>query len=615
MEEDVRTEVPSVSGAVSVTADGKVKARRGRPPKNRKAISEVAPDVQVGNVSQQPAAVETASVPSTSSREPHEISGSTAKVPFKSPSVPNAGRGFPPLEARSDVRDRRPRATISEAGGSAESSNGSRVNRFNNTGFNNTNSRSLRPVQNRFGSAPSSAVLQRYRWWLGQLWQWHVIGDVRSLEVFVSEVSDASLPPFLLNEWYDKPLRELLTEVPPEMQSASLTRGSILREKMHTLSEQKHPICVEGIVSKLPGTDEWCLCYASDNYQLRELSAYVPKVLVRRYGLRPGQSVRGQVYLSPTHTQCPCVIQINAVMGKSPDEMRTVPHFKELTPYYPTQRILLETEPAKGWDNNAMRVVDIITPIGFGQRGLIVAPPRTGKTVLLQNIAHSIVKNQPQAHLIVLLIDERPEEVTDFKNLLPGTEVISSTFDEPPESHVRSAEVVIEKAKRLVETGENVIILLDSITRLARAYNTICPSSGKVLSGGVEAKALQGPKAFFGAARNIEHGGSLTILATALVDTGSKMDEVIFEEFKGTGNMEVHLDRSCVDKRLFPAINIEKSGTRKEELLYHPDELKKIYILRRALKGVVPSSNAMEMVLERVKKTRNNVEFLMGING
>ena len=422
----MRTEVPSVSDAASVASGGKVKARRGRPPKNRKAAAEAAPDVQVDNVSQRPAAVETASVPASSSAVPHEIASSTAKVPRTSSSGSNAGRGFPPLEARSDVRDRRSRAMISEAAGSAENSGGLRANRFNNTGFNNTNSRPLRPVPSRLGSAPSSAVLQRYRWWLGQLWQWHVIGDVRSLEAFVNETSDASLPPFLLNEWYERPLRELLTEVPPEMQSASLTRGSILREKIHTLSEQKHPICVEGIVSKLPGTDEWCLCYASDNYQLRELSAYVPKVLVRRYGLRPGQSVRGQVFLSPTHTQCPCVIQVHTVMGKTPDEMRTVPHFKELIPYYPTQRILLETEPAKGWDNNAMRIVDIITPIGFGQRGLIVAPPRTGKTVLLQNIAHSIVKNQPQAHLIVLLIDERPEEVTDFKNLLPGTEVISS---------------------------------------------------------------------------------------------------------------------------------------------------------------------------------------------
>ena len=610
MEEDSRAEVPSVSDAALIAAGGKVKARRGRPPKIRKATSEAALDVQVDDVQQRPAAVETASVLASPSQELREISNSTAKVPSKSPSVQNTGRRFPPLEVRTDVRNRRPRATISETVGSTENSGGLRTNRFNTT-----NGRSSRPILNRFGSSPSPTVLQRYRWWIGQLWQWHVIGDARSLDAFVDEVSDASLPPFLLNEWYDKPLRELLAEVPQEMQSASLTRGSILREKMCLLGEQRHPICVEGIVSKLPGTDEWCLCYASDNYQLRELSAYVPKLLVRRYGLRPGQSVQGQVFLSPTHNQCPCVIRVNTVMGKTPDEMRTVPHFKELIPYYPTQRILLETEPTKGWDNNAMRIVDTLTPIGFGQRGLIVAPPRTGKTVLLQNIAHSIVRNQPQAHLIVLLIDERPEEVTDFKNLLPSVEVISSTFDEPPESHVRSAEVVIEKAKRLVETGQNVIILLDSITRLARAYNTMCPSSGKVLSGGVEANALQGPKAFFGAARNIEHGGSLTILATALVDTGSKMDEVIFEEFKGTGNMEVHLDRSLIDKRVFPAINIEKSGTRKEELLYHPDELKKIYILRRALKGVVPASSAMEMVLERVRKTRNNVEFLMGING
>ncbi len=319
--------------------------------------------------------------------------------------------------------------------------------------------------------------------------------------------------------------------------------------------------------------------------------------------------------MSLTYVQCPCIVKINAVMGKLPEDMRIIPHFKELIPYYPTERILLEIKPENTWDNNAMRIVDILTPIGFGQRGLIVAPPRTGKTVLLQNIAHSIVKNQPKTHLIILLIDERPEEVTDFKNLLPGIEVISSTFDETPESHVRAAEVVIEKAKRLVEIGENVIILLDSITRLARAYNTIIPSSGKVLSGGVEANALQGPKAFFGAARNIEKGGSLTILATALVDTGSKMDEVIFEEFKGTGNMELHLDRSLIDKRIFPAINIEKSGTRKEELLYHPDELHKIYVLRRALKGVISPTESMEMLLDRVHKTNNNVEFLMSING
>lgn len=478
------------------------------------------------------------------------------------------------------------------------------------------NKNNFKNANNKFtnNSVPYPANLQRYRWWIGQLYQWRNINDVASLNNLVNDITDPNLPSFSLNDWYDKPLETLLADIPEESQLVSLTRQGILREKMRTASEKKHPIYVEGVIAKIQNTDEWSVCYAFDNYQLRELSAYLPKALVKKYGLRPGQTINGQLFISPTYAQCPCVIKINTVMNKSPEDMRTVAHFKELTPYYPTQRILLETQPTKGWDNNAMRIVDVLTPIGFGQRGIIVAPPRTGKTVLLQNIAHSIVQNQPQAHLIVLLIDERPEEVTDFKNLLPGIEVISSTFDEAPESHTRAAEVVIEKAKRLVEVGENVIILLDSITRLARAYNTIIPSSGKVLSGGVEANALQGPKAFFGAARNIEQGGSLTILATALIDTGSKMDEVIFEEFKGTGNMEIHLDRSLIDKRIFPAINIEKSGTRKEELLYHPDELTKIYSLRRALKGVIPSTDAMELLLERIKKTNNNIEFLMSIN-
>jgi transcription termination factor Rho len=456
--------------------------------------------------------------------------------------------------------------------------------------------------------------VQRFRWWMGQLYQWRNIGDIASLEHLVQETTDVSLESFSLNAWYEKPLKLLLEKIPQEAQLLSLTRQSILAEKMREACEQKIPVIVEGVVAKVPNTDEWSICYPADNYQLRELSSYLPKALVRKYGLRQGQMVQGQIFMSQTHQQCPCIIKINSVMHQSPEAIRTLPHFKELVPYYPTQRILLETDNVRQWDNVSMRIVDLLTPIGFGQRGLIVAPPRTGKTVLLQNVANSIVKNQPSAHLIVLLIDERPEEVTDFKNLLPGIEVISSTFDEAPESHVRAADVVIEKAKRLVEIGENVVILLDSITRLARAYNTIIPSSGKVLSGGVEANALQGPKAFFGAARNIEQGGSLTILATALVDTGSKMDEVIFEEFKGTGNMELHLDRSLTDKRIFPAINIEKSGTRKEELLYHPDELLKIYSLRRAMKGVVPSSESMEMLLDRIKKTRNNVEFLMSLN-
>jgi transcription termination factor Rho len=308
------------------------------------------------------------------------------------------------------------------------------------------------------------------------------------------------------------------------------------------------------------------------------------------------------------------LFDLESVNGQAPEQVLTLTPFEELTPYYPTTRILLEmADCAPPWDSIAKRTIDLLTPIGLGQRGLIVAPPRTGKTVLLQNIAHSIRRNQPEAHLIILLVDERPEEVTDFRRQVKGAEIISSTFDENAESHVHAAEMVIEKSRRMVEFGQHVIILLDSITRLARAYNTMMPSSGKILSGGVEANALQRPKRFFGSARNIEGGGSLTILGTALVETGSRMDEVIFEEFKGTGNMELQLDRALADKRIFPAISFEKSGTRKEELLYHPEEMAKIYSLRRAMKGV-PSNEAMEMLIQRVKKTKTNAEFLMTIN-
>jgi transcription termination factor Rho len=298
---------------------------------------------------------------------------------------------------------------------------------------------------------------------------------------------------------------------------------------------------------------------------------------------------------------------VDKINSTDPEKAKSKIPFENLTPLFPDRRFMLEREPAEV----SMRVMDLFTPIGMGQRGLIVAPPRTGKTVLLQKIANSISANHPDAYLIVLLIDERPEEVTDMERTTKA-HVLSSTFDEPPERHVQVAEMVIEMAKRMVECGKDVCILLDSITRLARAYNTLQPHSGKILSGGVDANALHKPKRFFGAARNIEHGGSLTIIATALVDTGSRMDEVIFEEFKGTGNMELCLDRTLVDKRIFPAINIEKSGTRKEELLLHPDELSKIWILRRAINGV-PAVEAMELIVTRLKKTKSNVEFLMAM--
>jgi transcription termination factor Rho len=285
--------------------------------------------------------------------------------------------------------------------------------------------------------------------------------------------------------------------------------------------------------------------------------------------------------------------------------------FEELVPYYPLKRILLEDAESEHKEIS-MRTIDLLTPVGFGQRGLIVAPPRTGKTVLLQKIANSVSANFPEARLIILLVDERPEEVTDFRRHTKG-EVVSSTFDEAPESHVHAAEMVIEKARRYVELGEHVVILLDSITRLARAYNALAANSGKIMSGGLEATALQKPKRFFGSARNIEGGGSLTILGTALIDTGSRMDEIIFEEFKGTGNMELHLDRGLSDKRIFPAINIDRSGTRKEELIYHPEEMLRVYGLRRAMQGI-PAVEAMDMLIQRLKKTKTNAEFLLSLN-
>ena len=354
------------------------------------------------------------------------------------------------------------------------------------------------------------------------------------------------------------------------------------------------------------------LLQEKEDYRLKSQSVFVPQLLVQKNGLKTGQSVKGIIRAKMEESSCPVMLEVVEVMGGTPEDATRVTPFTELVPYYPLERMYLETHEEVEWDNVSMRVVDLVSPVGFGQRGLIVAPPRTGKTVLQQAIARALRQNNPKAHLIVLLVDERPEEVTDFRRQVPDAEVIASTFDESAESHVHAAEIVIEKARRMVEHNHDVVILLDSITRLARAYNTTMPNSGKILSGGVEATALQRPKRFFGSARNIEGGGSLTILGTALVETGSKMDEVIFEEFKGTGNMELHLDRELSNKRIFPALDFEKSGTRKEELLYHPDELNKIYSLRRSMKGV-PPAEAMEMFIQRVRKTKNNPEFLMGL--
>ncbi len=338
---------------------------------------------------------------------------------------------------------------------------------------------------------------------------------------------------------------------------------------------------------------------------------YVSPSQIRRFGLRTGDTVEGQIRGPKEGERYFALLKVNKINFDDPEKIRHKVHFDNLTPLYPNKWLKMETERADSKDLSP-RVIDIVAPLGKGQRGLIVAPPRTGKTVLLQNIAHSITANHPECYLIVLLIDERPEEVTDMQRSVRG-EVISSTFDEPATRHVQVAEMVIEKAKRLVEHKLDVVILLDSITRLGRAYNTVVPSSGKVLTGGVDANALQRPKRFFGAARNIEEGGSLTIIATALVETGSRMDEVIFEEFKGTGNSELVLDRKVADKRVFPAMDIAKSGTRKEELLVPQAQLRKMYVLRRILNPMGPM-DGIEFLLDKLRQTKTNGDFFDSMN-
>jgi len=397
-----------------------------------------------------------------------------------------------------------------------------------------------------------------------------------------------------------------LTQIAKDMTVAGATgmrKQELIFQILKAQTEQSGFIFSEGVLEVLP--DGFGFLRAPDyNYLPGPDDIYVSPSQIRKFDLQTGDTVSGQIRPPKEGERYFALIKVEAVNFEAPDQAREKLFFENLTPLYPQERLKLETAA----DNLAGRVMDLMTPIGKGQRGLIVAPPRTGKTMLLQSIAQSVSANHPEVYLIVLLIDERPEEVTDMQRSVDG-EVISSTFDEPAQRHVQVAEMVIEKAKRLVEHRKDVLILLDSITRLARAYNTVIPPSGKVLSGGLDSNALQKPKRFFGAARNIEEGGSLTIMATALVDTGSRMDDIIFEEFKGTGNMEIHLDRKLVDKRVFPAIDIQKSGTRKEELLIPRDELNRIWVLRKVL-NPLSQVEAMELLLDKMKKTPSNADFL-----
>jgi transcription termination factor Rho len=384
---------------------------------------------------------------------------------------------------------------------------------------------------------------------------------------------------------------------------SGLRKQELIFKILEAQAQKNGLIFSEGVLETLP--DGFGFLRAPEyNYLPGPDDIYVSPSQIRKFDLRTGDTVSGQIRPPKEGEKYFALIKVEAVNFEHPDKAREKVFFDNLVPLYPNERIKLETEP----EDYSARVMDLLTPIGKGQRGLIVAAPRTGKTMLLQTLAHSIAKNHPDVILIVLLIDERPEEVTDMQRSVRG-EVISSTFDEPASRHVQVAEMVIEKAKRLVEHKKDVVILLDSITRLARAYNTIVPPSGKVLSGGVDSNALQRPKRFFGAARNIEEGGSLTIVATALVETGSRMDDVIFEEFKGTGNLEIHLDRKLVDKRVFPAIALDKSGTRKEELLLNPYELNRTWVLRKVLSSL-STVEAMELLLEKMSKFKTNKEFL-----
>jgi transcription termination factor Rho len=415
-------------------------------------------------------------------------------------------------------------------------------------------------------------------------------------------------------------LQELKRKTPAELlafaeeleieNASSFRKQDMMFAVLKKLAENDVPISGDGVLEVLPDGFGF-LRSAEANYLAGPDDIYVSPNQVRRFGLRTGDTVEGQIRSPRDGERYFAALKVNRINFEEPDRLRHRINFDNLTPLYPEEKIELELDDPTKRDLTT-RVLDLITPLGKGQRALIVSPPRTGKTVMLQNIAHALAANHPEVYLIVLLIDERPEEVTDMARSVKG-EVISSTFDEPAQRHVQIAEMVIEKAKRLVEHKRDVVILLDSITRLARAYNTVVPSSGKVLTGGVDANALQRPKRFFGAARNIEEGGSLTIIATALIDTGSRMDEVIFEEFKGTGNSEIVLDRKVADKRTFPALDITKSGTRKEELLVDRGVLAKMWVLRRVLMPM-GTNDGLEFLINKLKESKNNSEFFDAMN-
>ncbi|MCF7800803.1 MAG: transcription termination factor Rho [Candidatus Marinimicrobia bacterium] len=414
---------------------------------------------------------------------------------------------------------------------------------------------------------------------------------------------------YRINELQQMKIKEL-TKIAQELAVpavAGMKKGDLIEAILEAQTESSGLLFSKGILEVLP--DGYGFLRAPENnYLAGPDDIYVSPSQIKRFGLRTGQIIYGQVRPPKDNERYFALLKVEAINFQDPEEGRIIPHFDTLKPLYPTDRVTLERGPK----SYSMRIMDLLTPVGKGQRGLITAQPKTGKTMLLQDIANSITKNHPDITLIVLLIDERPEEVTDMERSV-NAEVVSSTFDEPPERHVQVSDMVLEKAKRMVEFGRDVVILLDSLTRLARAHNAVIPHSGKILSGGIDSNALHRPKRFFGAARNVENGGSLTIISTALIETGSRMDDVIFEEFKGTGNMELVLDRRLSDRRIFPSIDINRSGTRKEELLLTKGELTRVWVLRKLLNEMTPVE-AMEFLLERMSRSGSNKEFLQSMN-
>ena len=458
---------------------------------------------------------------------------------------------------------------------------------------------------------PTDATPQEARRWQNRKNKWERRNQNRQQQQQPQPPPPDALPPdtppLYLKDLEGVPFEQLVALLPQEQaeDAINMRRHEVIMAIIRSWLRRRGTVIATGCLEVL--NDCGFLRSAANDYMQCPEDVYVSQQQIRRHGLRSGDLVEGPLREPRDRDRFFPLANVTLVNGLPVEQAKRIAHFEYLTPIFPDRRILLETTK----NELATRVMDLVTPVGFGQRGLIVAPPRTGKTVLLQKIANAISANYPDVELMILLIDERPEEVTDMQRNTKA-QVYSSTFDEEPQRHCAVSEMVIEVAKRKVESGKDVVILLDSITRLARAYNTAAPHSGKILSGGLDANAMHKPKRFFGAARNIENGGSLTILATALIETGSKMDDVIFEEFKGTGNMELRLDRTLSDRRIFPAINIEQSGTRREDLLFHPDELTRVWALRKALTPVGPSE-AMDVLLKRMRLTGSNAEFLMSI--